>query len=321
MKFVKLEGDAVFCYAHGTAFPDGERFIELIEMCYFEFSNRLLNMARNTTCPCAACAAIGYLDLKFVCHYGRFVIDTDAGGVDLAGPDVILVHRLLKNTVTETDGVKAYALLTDACLQRLPPSLTLPRHKEHYESFGATTAGVHALSPVIAAMRDARRIYIDPKDADLVFEVKVPIPPSAAWKYWVDATERQRWYWRWFSKKPDRVTRNARGRVGSGTAVHCNHGPGTWCWEVVDWQPAAYVSFDVTGSRSGKYVGMRDQFATYEFTPTADGGARVVQRVRLKHRGTLSLLTYRVQRQYITAFQRRLHRHLLGIIAEDNAVA
>ena len=32
MKFVKLEGDAVFCYAAANAFKDGERFVELIEV-------------------------------------------------------------------------------------------------------------------------------------------------------------------------------------------------------------------------------------------------------------------------------------------------
>jgi hypothetical protein len=33
MKFVKLEGDAVFCFADGAVFGDGERFVELIEVC------------------------------------------------------------------------------------------------------------------------------------------------------------------------------------------------------------------------------------------------------------------------------------------------
>ena len=70
MRFVKLEGDAVFCYADETSFEDGERLIELIENCYLDFSDRLLDMDRETTCRCAACAAIGALDLKFVGHFG-----------------------------------------------------------------------------------------------------------------------------------------------------------------------------------------------------------------------------------------------------------
>jgi len=39
MRFVKLEGDAVFCYADAAAFRDGERLVEVIEACYFDFSN------------------------------------------------------------------------------------------------------------------------------------------------------------------------------------------------------------------------------------------------------------------------------------------
>lgn len=317
MQFVKVEGDAVFCFADGAAFRDGERFIELIEVCYFDFSNFLLNMARNTTCRCSACAAIGSLDLKFVCHYGGFVIDTEASGVDLAGPDVILVHRLLKNTVTESADVKAYALLTDACLQQLPQTLDLPRHDECYESFGVTTCGVHDLEPVIAAMRDARRCYIRSEDADFVMSVEVPIPPAAAWKYWVDPVERQRWACRQFSKKPDRVTRNAQGRVGQGAAMHCNHGPGTWRWEFVDWRPFAYFSCEATGPRLRQYVGTREQTDTFEFVPTAGGGTRVVHRIRLKNRGRLSLFTYRIQRQGIAAFWRKANATLLTIITEE----
>ena len=35
MRFVKLEGDAVFCHADETSFEDGERLLELVETCYF----------------------------------------------------------------------------------------------------------------------------------------------------------------------------------------------------------------------------------------------------------------------------------------------
>jgi len=50
LRFVKLEGDAVFCYADGSGIKEGERLVELLEVCYFEFSNLLFNMVRATTC-------------------------------------------------------------------------------------------------------------------------------------------------------------------------------------------------------------------------------------------------------------------------------
>src|SRR5688572_11718929 len=139
MRFVQFEGDAVFCHADEASFEDGERLLELIESCYFDFSNRLLDMQRATTCRCAACASISSLDLKFVVHHGTYVLSTEGDRDDVAGPDVILVHRLLKNTVCDDGGPQAYAFLTDACLERMPPSLELPRHSESYDSFGQTT--------------------------------------------------------------------------------------------------------------------------------------------------------------------------------------
>jgi hypothetical protein len=33
MRFIKSEGDAVFCYADGESFDNGERLVELIETC------------------------------------------------------------------------------------------------------------------------------------------------------------------------------------------------------------------------------------------------------------------------------------------------
>jgi len=126
---VKLEGDAVFCYVDAETFRGGERLVELIEACYFDFSNRPLDMARATTCRCNACAAIGSLGLKFIAHYGDNVIERDHRREDLAGADVILIHRLLKNKIGES-GPQAYAFSTEACLQRLPQTFTLPRHTE-----------------------------------------------------------------------------------------------------------------------------------------------------------------------------------------------
>src|SRR5437899_10898512 len=49
MRFVKREGDGVFCYANAETFRDGERLVELIEVCYFDTSNLLLDMSRHTT--------------------------------------------------------------------------------------------------------------------------------------------------------------------------------------------------------------------------------------------------------------------------------
>ncbi len=199
----------------------------MTEACYFEFSNRLVNMARATTCRCDACAAIGSLGLKFVAHYGSYVIEREAGREDLAGPDVILIHRLLKNGISDGDGPQAYAFFTEACQQRFPAAFVLPTHSEVYESFGETRGGVHDLEPVLDAMRSQRREYIRSADADFETIFDLPVPPAVAWQYYVDPIERQRWICVKFSRDPDQVTPNAQGRQGPGATAHCNHAPGT----------------------------------------------------------------------------------------------
>ena len=157
MRFVKLEGDAVFCFAPREAFPNGELLVELVESCYYDFTGRLLNMVRSTTCPCDACREIGGLDLKFVAHFGSFIVDRDEDGrVDLSGPDVILVHRLLKNTVIETGGPVSYGLFTDPCATCGSTQLPLPKHAESYESFGEVTGVVQDLAAAVHVARNAR---------------------------------------------------------------------------------------------------------------------------------------------------------------------
>ncbi|HEV8573426.1 MAG TPA: DUF2652 domain-containing protein [Dehalococcoidia bacterium] len=320
MRFVKREGDAVFCYAEAGTFREGERLVEIIEACYFEFSNRLLDMTRATTCRCAACGTIGSLGLKFVAHYGTYVVERDAGGEDLAGPDVILAHRLLKNTISEGGGPQAYAFFTEACLQRLPPSFAMPTHVESYESFGETRGGVHDLGPVLSAMREERRLYISAADADFEATFDVPIPPALAWQYVVDPLERQRWACAQYDKNPDRDEPNAQGRLGVGAKSHCGHGPGPIMSfrEFIDWRPFAYFTARVrAAAAAGGFVMARPVIETIEFTPLGERGTRIAIRYREVNRKGILRLVSRATHPFFKAFWRRRGAELARIVKQD----
>jgi len=56
------------------------------------------------------------LDLKFVCHHGEFIKHRMAGREELAGLDVIVVHRLLKNAMNERLNGHAYVLYSEPCI-------------------------------------------------------------------------------------------------------------------------------------------------------------------------------------------------------------
>jgi hypothetical protein len=115
----KVEGDAVFAYADSTALPDGPVAMTRLSACYRAFRAQVAEAGDLWSCRCDACIRVGSLDLKFVLHAGSFVIQAIGGNRELAGPDVVLVHRLLKNRAAEVLGTRAYALVTRAAMDDL----------------------------------------------------------------------------------------------------------------------------------------------------------------------------------------------------------
>jgi hypothetical protein len=116
----KLEGDAVFVFARtDDTPPTGSAMLELLSACYEGFRTQLASARDLWSCQCDACVRVGSLDLKFVLHTGSFIIQAVGGGRELAGPDVVVAHRLLKNGAAQVLGTRAYALVTDIAMTRL----------------------------------------------------------------------------------------------------------------------------------------------------------------------------------------------------------
>ncbi len=144
-RLAKLEGDAAFCFAP-TDKVDASLLLDAVERCYFGFRRRRRDVRQATSCECNACLRIPDLNLKFVAHHGLAITQKVAGQQELLGSDVILVHRLLKNTVVETTGINAYALFSDALVQVMaidPAELGMREHTETYDHIGE----VQALDP------------------------------------------------------------------------------------------------------------------------------------------------------------------------------
>lgn len=118
-RLVKFEGDALFAVADDPDIVRGPAVIDCLRACHAEFEALLANAESQWTCTCSACARIGDLGLKFVLHHGDYVVQRIVGREELAGPDVIVVHRLLKNHARDLVGDRPYALLTDATLAAL----------------------------------------------------------------------------------------------------------------------------------------------------------------------------------------------------------
>jgi hypothetical protein len=133
----KIEGDAVFAFAApGAEVPRGEALLDCMRDCYADFVSRIGQAGEIWTCTCAACARASTLDLKFVLHAGRYVLQEIAGSRELSGPDVVMAHRLLKNQAGALMGHGGYLLLSAPAVSRLDVPVTgaisMTETYEHY---------------------------------------------------------------------------------------------------------------------------------------------------------------------------------------------
>ncbi len=154
----EIEGDAVFLYAAhpGTdaAWRDVVKQVSMKLAKFFDaFIAQSALMTELTPCNCAICIHADQLGLKIVVHAGQAVFHSIAGRPQVSGPDVILAHRLLKNSVACDE----YVLLTDAAYTAMAPHLqgTYQRQRETYDGFGIVECHVRALDEEQLAARDA----------------------------------------------------------------------------------------------------------------------------------------------------------------------
>lgn len=99
----KLEGDAVFMTAEITG-PTADVVNDIARqvvsfMEAFQQKHRQLFEGSVGGCRCTACQSVEALSLKTVMHTGTVLEKEMSGLTELAGEPVIVLHRLLKNSV------------------------------------------------------------------------------------------------------------------------------------------------------------------------------------------------------------------------------
>jgi len=119
-KLAKLEGDAAFFYLpladDGDADPAWiTARVAAIHDAHRDFA---ADLAMNTLCPCDGCRQAGRLRIKVVGHLGEVAVRKVKHLTELAGVDVIVVHRMLKNRVPLAE----YLLMTEPFYRRVDAS-------------------------------------------------------------------------------------------------------------------------------------------------------------------------------------------------------
>jgi hypothetical protein len=294
-RLAKLEGDAAFLFVEdGRA--DGSLLLDAIEAAYLAFRRRLRSIDQATSCECNSCRLAPRLDLKLFLHHGAYVRSRIAGRDELAGADVIMVHRLLKGAGAMAAGGNGFALLTGQAVEHLgvdPASLGFFASEEAIEHLGRVTTFTLDLEARWQEDSVVRRM--EPGDGAVLLDVEAAIAadPAIVWAHLT--SPRLRTSWEGLIVIDETL---ADGRRGIGTLAQCVTGRLATLEEIVDWQPYDHVGWRIAVPDIGPVAATADL--------RADGtGTRL--RLRWEVAGEVAVdpaTIRRVRRDRVAAFGR-----------------
>ncbi|MEX0698829.1 MAG: DUF2652 domain-containing protein [Acidimicrobiia bacterium] len=296
-----LEGDAVFSYALDKGFVSGQTFLEGIETTYVAFRRAIELMVLNNSCQCNACANVSALDLKFFVHHGSFAIQQVGGGAQLMGNEIILIHRLLKNSVTATTGIRAYLLCTDAAVGALgiEAAQEMVRHHETVTDLGEVDVWIKDMHPVYESRRDDDQVTYEGREVLSTVAAEIPMSRELVWDY-LNQTEYRNLL---IGSDSFEVRDRKDGKVGSGSTYICYHGKMIVPQEVIEWRPFERVLVQQRLPFKGRQTYV---LVDFRLTPT-DTGTRLTETAA---RLTGPIVKRALARMFIRSHRRRSQRDL-----------
>lgn len=106
----KVMGDAAIFYSTDDGEGVAEAIAAQVERFFDAFNRSEEVLVSCNICICDACNQMGGLQLKAILHHGELIVKQMGGRAELGGTDIILAHRLLKNSVEGDE----YILMTGA---------------------------------------------------------------------------------------------------------------------------------------------------------------------------------------------------------------
>jgi uncharacterized protein YndB with AHSA1/START domain len=297
-RLAKFEGDAAFLWVEdGRA--DGSLLMDAVEASYLAFRRRLRSIDQATSCDCNSCRLAPRLDLKLFVHHGAYVRTRIAGRDELAGSDIIVVHRLLKGAGAAAAHGNGFALLTAQAVEALeldPAALGLVEAEESIEHLGRVSTFTLDLESRWQAESGARRLDVGSSDLILDLESVIAADPATVWAHLTSPALRTRW------EGPILIEETlSGGRRGVGTLAQCVTGRLATLEEIVDWQPYDHIGWRLAVPTVGPVAAAAD-------LESAEGGTRL--RVRWEFQGTspvdaVAVASVRGERR--AAFERLAH--------------
>jgi hypothetical protein len=261
-KVANVMGDCLFLYSEGGEPP--QELAGQLRALYERFRASVTDIAGRSSCSCGACSRSGDLGLKFVAHAGEYDVQDIGGRRELIGPDIIVAHRLLKNSVP----LPEYALLTPALAEAAAAS-GLPAHegRDEYDDVGAIDYVYLDLGPARREVEQARQVFVSEEEARLSVTAEIDASAEVVWGAFLDFEKRRKWQTTVVEME---LVGGKRGEIGE---VHrCVHDDGVKMIHLT-------VAVDPEGRRLTEKIWLlprllKDIYITLEARPLPGGGTR-----------------------------------------------
>jgi len=194
LTLAEIEGDALLFYRTGQPLPFDEMTRQVVVM-FSNFHTRLKIIERDSICQCGACQTASNLSLKFVVHYGAIQEIRISNFVKASGIDMIIAHRLMKNSVPSQE----YVLATDKYLDAVTkpaktPDLNWETSSEEYPTVGTVPFQYALLDAVLESIpavpgRQQAVVNLDQRS----LQIDIASPMMDVYQTLIEYNERHRW--------------------------------------------------------------------------------------------------------------------------------
>ena len=215
MRVTEIEGDAVVFFLKDES-PGLGDVANQARRTFEAFHTQLKRYERDRICPCGACRTAHRLSLKIVAHNGAIETLKVQDFEKPFGSDVILAHRLLKNTVEDTE----YLLVTagaDGITEELPSWAVPVQGSTTYESLGRIPYHHIPLGPLRENVPEPPELVNPAKSSRPISrQVHVPLPIEETFELISNFDQRRLW-----NRKVDELVYDPDRVNRAGTRHQC----------------------------------------------------------------------------------------------------
>ncbi len=265
MNVSEVEGDAILFFKDNI--PSVSELIEQSKHTFINFHNHLRRYDTVRICRCGACETANRLSLKFIIHQGAVESINIRDHHKLHGWDVILAHKLLKNSITDNEYILIsdnFKLVLDALEMEDKDWISIKKGSDEYEPVGKFDYSYIPINPLLKKLNEPSSITFPKLGSNkIIIKNTINAPISLAYENYSNLDKRKEW-----NEDINDVLFHGKGLNKTGSIHTCLVGQHSLDFETLgrkeDEKQIVY------GERLNKFKGLRDILSIYTFVKDGD---------------------------------------------------